>query len=250
MALVQRTIHHSAHVMTFSRYSQQDIVARLGISPQRITPILLAADARYTPPIDKVAAEREVAARYGIDSPFLYYVGGLDSRKNVAILLTALAIMQQRNEQLIPLVIAGRAFSNNPDLFPDLDRLIAQHNLNHLVHRITVPYEDGPLLYQACAAFVFPSTYEGFGLPPLEAMASGAPVVCSDASSLPEVVGNAALQVDPHDAHAWATTLSHIIHHASLCEELRQRGLAQAARFSWRKVAEETVAVYERVVNQ
>jgi glycosyltransferase involved in cell wall biosynthesis len=144
-------------------------------------------------------------------------------------------------------VLAGRALGGDRRLFPDLDGLIAELGLADAVRRLEVPHADGPLLYQGCAAFAFPSRYEGFGLPPLEAMACGAPVVVSTASSLPEVVGDAALQVAPDDEDGWAAALARLLSDAPLRANLRARGLAQAARFSWRRVAEETLAVYEQV---
>jgi glycosyltransferase involved in cell wall biosynthesis len=112
-----------------------------------------------------------------------------------------------------------------------------------------VPLADGPLLYQACTLFAFPSRYEGFGLPPLEAMACGAPVVVSDASSLPEVVGDAALRVPPDDVVAWAAAIGRLLSDPALRADLRAQGLAQAARFSYQRVAQETLAVLERAAN-
>jgi glycosyltransferase involved in cell wall biosynthesis len=245
MALVARAARRSAHVLTFSARSRDDIVARLGIPAARVTPVLLAAGEQYRPG-DAEAARAEVARRYGITEPFVYYVGGLDARKNVATLLRAFALLRGRGTQAT-LAIAGRALGRDRRLFPDLDALIAELGLGAAVRRIEVPHADGPLLYRACAVFAFPSRYEGFGLPPLEAMACGAPVVTSDASSLPEVVGGAALRVPPDDVVGWAAALSRLLGDPGLRAELRAQGLAQAARFSYERAAAETVAVLARV---
>ncbi len=246
MALVRRAVRRSAQVLTFSARSRDDILAHLGLPPERVTPVLLAAGEQYRPG-DEAAARAEVARRYGIDGPFIYYVGGLDARKNLATLLRAFAQLRARGEDAI-LVIAGRALGRDRRLFPDLDGLIASLGLGSAVRRIDVPHEDGPLLYQACTLFAFPSRYEGFGLPPLEAMACGAPVVVSDASSLPEVVGDAALLVAPDDVPGWADAMGRLLADAELRAELRARGLARAARFSYRRVAEETLAVLEQAL--
>lgn len=243
MRLVRRAVRSSAHVLTFSSTSRNDIITWLGLSPHRVTSILLAAGDQYSPG-DPVTARAEVARRYGIEGPFVYYVGGLDARKNIEVLLRAFALLRSRGVEAT-LAIAGRALGRNRRLFPDLDTMIADLDLGGVVHRIDVPTEDGPLLYRACAAFAFPSRYEGFGLPPLEAMACGAPVVVSDASSLPEVVGPAALRVPPDDVLGWAAALGRLLSDSRLNAELRSHGLARAAHFSYRRVAEETLAVIQ-----
>lgn len=244
MALVRRAVRRSAHVLTFSACSRDDILAQLGLPGDRVTAVLLAAGDQYSPG-DQAAARAEVARRYSLAGPFVYYVGGLDARKNVGALLRAFALLHSRGDGAT-LAIAGRALGRDRRLFPDLDGLIADLELGEAVRRIDVPLEDGPLLYRACAAFAFPSRYEGFGLPPLEAMACGAPVVVSEASSLPEVVGAAALRVPPDDVLGWAAALGRLLGDAELRATLRAQGLAQAARFSYRRVAEETLAVLER----
>jgi glycosyltransferase involved in cell wall biosynthesis len=243
MALARRAVRGSAHVLTFSARSRDDIVAHLGLPAARVTPVLLAAGEQYSPG-DREAARAEVARRYGLAGPFIYYVGGLDARKNVGTLLRAFALLRASGAAAT-LAIAGRALGRSGALFPDLDAQIAELELGGAVRRIDVPQADGPLLYRACAAFAFPSRYEGFGLPPLEAMACGAPVVVSDASSLPEVVGGAALRVPPDDVVAWAAALGRVLADAALRAELRAQGLAQAARFSYDRVAVETLAVLE-----
>lgn len=245
MRLVCRAVRGSAHVLTFSSASRADIIARLGLLPQRVTTVLLAAGDQYSAG-DPVAARAEVALRYGIDSPFIYYVGGLDARKNVPVLLHAFALLRSRSVTS-SLAIAGRALGRDHRLFPDLDALIADLELSSAVRRIDVPTEDGPLLYRACAAFAFPSRYEGFGLPPLEAMACGAPVVVSDASSLPEVVGPAALRVGPDDVLGWAAALGRVLADTRLRADLRTQGLARAAQFSYCRTAQETLSVLESV---
>jgi glycosyltransferase involved in cell wall biosynthesis len=254
MRLVSLAARRCQHIITFSEYSRADIVKHIGIPAHRITPTLLAAEERYTPPApvketgSAIASPAEqVASRYDLHGPFIYYVGGLDVRKNVATLLRAAALLREQGRLSATLAIAGRPFSRDRRLFPDLDALIAELALQDVVRRITVPYEDGPLLYQACTAFAFPSHYEGFGLPPLEAMACGAPVITSTASSLPEVVGAAALSVAPDDVPGWAAAIERLLADADLRADLRRRGLAQAARFSWRRVAEETLHIYEQL---
>lgn len=249
MALVQTAVRSADHVITFSQYSRSDIAAHLRIPLQRMTPTLLAASERYTPD-HRDDARYQVAQRYGLLEPFIYYVGGLDVRKNVEVLIHAVARLRQRQTIPFTLAIAGRAIGTDRCLFPDLDALIARLNLGSIVRRIEVPHEDGPLLYRACTVFVFPSRYEGFGLPPLEAMACGAPVVCSNASSLPEVVGDAALCVSPDDVEGWANALHRLLTDVTLCEDMRARGLHRAAHFSWSRVAAETAAVYTTLAGQ
>jgi glycosyltransferase involved in cell wall biosynthesis len=243
LRLVQRAVRSSAHILTFSARSRADILAHLRLPPERVTAILLAAGEQYQPG-DLVAARAEVARRYGLSEPFVYYVGGLDVRKNVPTLLRAFALLRSRGLNAT-LAIAGRALGNDRQLFPDLDALSADLELGSTLRRIDVPTNDGPLLYQACTVFAFPSRYEGFGLPPLEAMACGAPVVVSDASSLPEVVGTAALRVHPDDVVGWAAALSRLLGDPALRNELRSHGLQQAAQFSYRTTALETLRVLE-----
>jgi glycosyltransferase involved in cell wall biosynthesis len=247
MALVQWAVRSSRHILTFSEFSRNDVIAHLRLPAERVSTVLLAADERYRPG-DQRAAQAEVARRFEITTPFLYYVGGLDARKNLDVLLRALALLQERGTPAT-LVLAGKALGGDPRLFPDLDGQIAQLGLGAYVRRVQVSYEDGPLFYQACTAFAFPSRYEGFGLPPLEAMACGAPTVVSEASSLPEVVGAAALRVGPDDVVGWASAIHRLLNDPDLRAELRTLGFVQAARFSWRRVTEETLAVVERAVS-
>lgn len=246
MALARQAVRRSAHVLTFSLRSRADILSNLRLPAERVSAVLLAAGEQYTPG-DHAAARAEVARRYGLEQPFVYYVGGLDARKNLGTLLRAFALLRGRGVR-VTLAIAGRALGHDRRLFPDLDAMIAELELGAGVCRIDVPPEDGPLLYRACTVFAFPSRYEGFGLPPLEAMACGAPVVVSDASSLPEVVGPAALRVAPDDVVGWAAALGRLLGDASLRAEMAAQGLIQAARFSYRRVAEQTIDVIERTV--
>lgn len=251
MLLVSQTIRFVSHIITFSRHSQNEILAHLPVHPQRVTTILLAAHERYYSYRSCEDVMRLVAERYHLEKPFVYYVGGIDVRKNVETLIRAFA--QLCRQQTRPqggdaiLAIAGRPVGRSSTLFPDLDTLIAQSGATSAIRRIDVPGVDNPLLYQACTVFAFPSRYEGFGLPPLEAMACGAPVVVSNASSLPEVVGDAAWLVDPDDVAGWAEAIGALLDDVELREQFRRRSLERAAQFSWERVAEETRLVYERV---
>ena len=236
----------AAHILADSEHSRRDIITHFGIAPERVSTVLLAAGSQYKP-IDKAEARHTVALRYGLHEPFVYYVGGLDARKNVPMLLHAWARLRSAGGPRATLVVAGRALGGNPQLFPDIDALIAELGIADTVRRIDVPRADNPLLYSAATVFAFPSRYEGFGLGPLEAMACGTPVVVADASSLPEVVGDAAVRVPPDDVAGWTTALWRLLADERLREDLRQRGLKRAQHFSYERVARETLAVYEQI---
>lgn len=165
--LVIAATKRATHILADSEHTRQDIITHFGIEPARVSTVLLAAGPQYQP-TDRAAAQAQVAARYGVHNPFVYYVGGLDARKNVPTLLRAWAMLRRAGGPQATLVIAGRALGNDPRLFPDVDGLIAELGVGKTVQRLDVPREDNPLLYNAAAAFAFPSRYEGFGLGPLE----------------------------------------------------------------------------------
>jgi glycosyltransferase involved in cell wall biosynthesis len=247
MRLVAQAARRADHVITISDDSRVDVIRCLGCVPERVTTIYLAAGPQYRP-IDQAQARMQVAERYGLREPFVYYVGGLDARKNLETLLCAWWLLRRAGGPHATLAIAGRALGHDTRLFPDLDVLIAALGIQRTTARIDVPAADGPLLFAAATAFVFPSRYEGFGLPPLEAMACGTPAAVADASSLPEVVGDAALRVPPDDLHGWVAALWRLLADPRLRADLRRRGFERAAEFSYERAARETLAVYRQVL--
>jgi glycosyltransferase involved in cell wall biosynthesis len=230
--------------IAISEYSRRDIIVHVRLAPERVTTVPLAAGPHYHSS-EHLHAAACVAERYGLPEPFVYYVGGLDARKNVATLVRAFARMRRAGGPPAMLAIAGRSLGGDPRLFPDLDALIAAEGVEGWVRRIDVPPADGPLLYQAAAVFAYPSRYEGFGLPPLEALACGTPTVVAEASSLPEVVGDAALRVPPGDIAGWATALWRLLSDDALRAELRARGRRRAAQFSYERAAHSTLEIYQ-----
>jgi glycosyltransferase involved in cell wall biosynthesis len=244
MRLVSAAARRAAHVIAISHASKTDIIQQLGIPAERITVTHLAAGSQYIPS-DKQTARAVIAARYGIISPFMYYVGGHDARKNVATLVRGFAHMRRNGGPALPLVIAGHALGSNPRLFPDLDTVIVDEGASDWIKRVEVPNADGALFYQAAALFAAPSRYEGFGLNPLEAMACGTPVIAANTSSVAEVVGDAAICVDANDPIAWANAIRQVLENPRLSEDLRQRGLARATQFSYQHTAHVTAEVYK-----
>ena len=247
MRLVARGARRARQVIAISDASRRDIIRHLGCAPERVTTIRLAAGPQYRP-LDRERCAAEVAERYGLRDRFVYYVGGLDARKNLPTLLCAWARLRNAGGPAARLAVAGRALGSDTRLFPDLARMIDELGIHDAVARVDVPLADNPLLYNAATAFAFPSRYEGFGLPPLEAMACGTPVVASTASSMPEVVGDAALGVAPDDVPGWAAALWRLLGDAALREDLRRRGLARAASFSYERVAQATIDIYIRTL--
>ena len=249
-ALVSTSAQSSALVLTDSEASRRDIIARLGIPEERVRAIHLAADERYTP--IPAPSDAETRARYGLPERYALYLGGFDVRKNVA---TALDIYHWAGPPIgdeYPLVVAGRLPERDTSFAPDPRRLARDMEIDEEWVRFTgfVEEADKPALYRGATAFIFPSQYEGFGLPVLEALACGTPVVGSDVSSIPEVVGTAGVLLEPDDVEGMAGALIQLAIDEEFRAELSRRALAQAARFSWERTARETLAAYRDVAER
>ncbi len=250
MNLLSRASHRATMIITISEHAKQDMVDALKIPPERIRTIYEAAGDQYHPITDPetLAAAR---ARYDIGERYIFYLGGLDQRKNVPQLVRAFAhLYAQLGDPNLQLVISGNPDKQQGPLFPDPRPIGADLGINGQIIYRFIEDEDKPAIYSGASLFVFPSLYEGFGLPPLEAMGCGAPVVCSNRTSLPEVVGDAAISVDPQDTQALVEAMHQILSDETLQADLRARSLRQAAKFSWRKTAQETLAVYQEVCDK
>ncbi|HEX5054293.1 MAG TPA: glycosyltransferase family 1 protein [Planctomycetota bacterium] len=238
-----RTARLAHRVVTVSHFSRDEIVRAMGMARERIDVVHEAAD-----PLFRHVPGTAVPARFRPqlgDRPFVLYVGSVEPRKNLATLVDAFAAVKRRSRHPASLAIAGGSGWKNSAVHEAVDR----HGLRDQVHLLGFVSDDELLaLYNTCAVFCYPTLYEGFGLPVIEAMSCGAPVITSRVASLPEVGGGAVAYVDePRDAAALATTLQQVLEDRELRERLRRDGLAQAARFSWDRAARETLAILGRV---
>jgi len=230
------------HVIAVSECTRRDLIAAYDLPPENITVIPEAADPRFRPqPPETVAAVR---ARYGLPERCLLCVGTIEPRKNLTRLLAAFESIHA--ERLTDgLVIVGKRGWLYGDFFAALEQSPVR---DAVIFPGYVPDADLPAVYAGAQALVFPSLYEGFGLPVLEAMACGTPVVASRVSSIPEVGGEAALYFDPADVEGMVETIRRLLRDADLQDRMRTQGLAQAAQFSWKRAATETKAVYDVVL--
>jgi glycosyltransferase involved in cell wall biosynthesis len=249
-ALVAAGARGATHVLTDSRASQKEIIEKLGIEPQHITAVWLAVDEGFHPTRD-AGRDAGVRAKYDLPERFVLYLGGFDIRKNVHTLLLAYTYVAQAVGDEVPLILAGR----QPEAwgtprFPDLPGYVEQLEIaSHVRWLGEIDEADKPSLYRLAEVAVFPSRYEGFGLPPLEAMACGTPLVACETSSIPEIVGEAAFLVEPDDARAMGGAILGSLTQPPLAAQLRNLGLSRATAFSWRKTAEETLTVYQKVLS-
>jgi glycosyltransferase involved in cell wall biosynthesis len=245
---VRRTARRAAHVITSSDYSRGDIIKTYGIPETRVSVTHLAASGSFAPVTDAGAVER-VLARYGIEGDYILAVGSIQPRKNLVRLIAAYAYLRRTRagDNLPRLVLVGkRAW-----LYRETLRAVESYKLHNFVTFTGYVSEaDLPALYTGALCFVYPSYFEGFGLPPLEAMQCGTPVIAGDRTSLPEVVGAAGLLVNPFDERAIADAIGRLIDDITLRAHLRGAGLERARLFDWHKTARETVAVYERAVRE
>jgi glycosyltransferase involved in cell wall biosynthesis len=249
-ALVSAAARGASHIITDSFSAKLDIMDTLGIQEERITAIYLGVGPQFS---DKDGGLVDMAVRRKYDLPDLYilYLGGYERHKNIINLLHAHTYVSQALGEDYPLVLAGRKPTEVSPVYPDYDDYISRSHLDKYVRWIGfVDEADKPALYRQAEAFVFPSRYEGFGLPPLEAMASGTPVVTSDSGPLPEVIGAAGFAIDPDDVRAMAGSIIALVIQEETSAEMRRLGREQAARFTWETTATDTLLVYDQVLRQ
>jgi glycosyltransferase involved in cell wall biosynthesis len=239
----------AAGVITVSQASQRDIVTHLGLPERKVWITPEAAPAGFRRPGHTQVAT--VRRRYNLPDRFFLYLGGFDVRKNVGGVLKAFAQLGARGPLAAPhLVIAGRLPHTDTPFAPDPRRMARELRIDdRVVFTDWVDEADKPALYTAADVFVFPSYYEGFGLPVVEALACGTPIVTSNVSSLPEVAGPAGLLVSPSDVSELSAAMERLWQDAVLRERMREAALAQADRFSWQETARATADVYAQVLD-
>lgn len=239
--VVPRSVRSAQRVIAVSQFTADELVARLGVAPERISVIPLGVDPsvrRITDP----ARIAELEARLGLRHPLVLAVSTIEPRKNYERLIAAFARATQAPDGPQMLALAGRKGWLYEGTFEAVKRYGVQDRVNFLDY---VSDDDLPTLYTAADALAMPSISEGFGIPVIEAMACGTPVVCSSAGALPEVAGDAALIVAPEDVEGLAAALVRIISYPALREELRQRGLQRCRRFDWDIAARAHAQVYQ-----
>jgi glycosyltransferase involved in cell wall biosynthesis len=234
--------HRARRILTVSDTSKRDILRFFPLPEEKISVIYNAIDERFSIPPREEEVER-VRERYQLAHGFVLYVGNIKPHKNLVRLIEAYDLLRRRGFDL-KLLIIGDEISK----LPALRRAVHKHKLHKHVRFLGyLPDETLAVLYRLAEVFVFPSLYEGFGLPPLEAMACGTPVVTSNVSSLPEVTGDAAVLVDPYEVESIADGVQRVLTDPALGAELRKKGIARAREFSWEQSVARTRELYREV---
>jgi glycosyltransferase involved in cell wall biosynthesis len=236
-------------ILADSEASKQDIVQRLAVPAERVQVVYLAP-APYFQPAETWQQLVAIKKKYNLPENFVLYLGGYDVRKNVSALLHAYTWVSATLGDQYPLVLAGKLPQADTAFFPNPRRMAGELGIEEFI--ITpgwIAEEDRPLLYAAATVFVYPSRYEGFGLPVLEAMACGVPVVTTNAASIPELAGPAAFQLDPRDTKHMAAPIIRLCTEEESRDEMIERGFSQVEKFSWPKTAQETLQAYRMAVS-
>ena len=235
---VRRTARSASHIVTDSEYSRQDILRTYRLPPERVTTTPLAASSRFKPVND-----RRVLEKYSIAGDYILAVGSIQPRKNIARLIRAYTLMLSQHPGPKLVIVGKQAWLSEETL----KAAALSSARESIVFTGYVPESDLAALYTGALCFAYPSFFEGFGIPLLEAMRCGTPTITSDRTSLPEVVGDASLLIDPFDEQSIADGLRRVISDAALREQLRSRGFVQSSLFDWRETARRTLGVYEQV---
>lgn len=234
----------SDSIITVSECSKRDIMRIFDYPCDKIDVVYEAPEPIYAP-LEKETAANLLRDQYGIDGPYLIYVGGFSMRKNVKGLINAFALLRKSGDFPYLLVLPGKRHRE----FDQLDSLIEALGIEDAVHFPGyIPVRDLPYFYGGAELMVYPSFYEGFGLPPLEAMAMGIPVLAANTSSLPEVLGDAAAYFNPYVSHSLAERIAFLIDHPDIRRNMSKKSLAKAAEYRWEKTAEQTYEIYRRLL--
>lgn len=239
--MLKKMLENPIHIIAISNKTKGDIIEYFGINPDRISVIHYGIDEIFRP----LNSVEDITNNYGINNPFILYVGNLEPRKNVGGIITSFYKLKKMGilHKLV-IVSATKGYY--------YDKILRMINKLNLEKEVTfagfIPPKDLPRMYNAADLFVFPSFYEGFGLPPLEAMACGCPVITSNTSSLPEVVGDAGIMVNPYDVDGLANAMYEVLCNDGLKEDMTKKGLNRTKMFSWERAAKETIKVYEEVM--
>jgi glycosyltransferase involved in cell wall biosynthesis len=242
---VDQAVRRADHIIAVSHSTKNDMVQRLGVPPEKVTVVYEAAAPLFRP-MDRLDALAALRGKFPVPENFILFVSTIEPRKNINTLLQAYRRLRDHYGVDSGLVLAGAIGWLADQIFAEVDRLDLRQYVT-FVGRVET--EDLAYLYNAARCLAHPAFYEGFGLTPLEAMACGTPVIVSNVSSLPEVVGDAALLIDPENAEELAVALHRVLTDDALHASLREKGLIRARRFSWERAAEETLAVYRDVLS-
>ncbi|MDF2547191.1 MAG: glycosyl transferase, group 1 [Anaerosolibacter sp.] len=234
-------ISRADKIITVSQHSKKDIMRYFNVPKEKVEVIYHAADKIFQP-IDKGEAKKKITETYGIASPYILYLGGFSPRKNIARLIRAFHMICHEFDEDFKLVILGEPSRTYVNLKKLTQKLGVE---DKVIFTGFVPTNDLPLFYNGCACFVYPSLYEGFGLPPLEAAACGVPVVTSKVSSIPEIMGQSCTYIDPFEIVDIAQGMYDTIMDQELRSRLIGKGLDQTKKFSWEKASLETLRVYD-----
>jgi glycosyltransferase involved in cell wall biosynthesis len=244
-----RSLERAAEIITVSEATRKDLCEIYDIPPEKVTAVLSGVDADIFAPSDE-AAVADVKRRHGIEGPYLLFVGGLEPRKNLRMLLRAFSHLP--DDVRPTLVLAGGTvhwIPGGPEIMTSAMRSLPEDVRSRVVLTGYVTEADKVALLSGAEALVYPSVYEGFGMPVLEAMACGTPVLTSNLSSLPEVAGEAAVLVDPYETSSIADGMQRLLTDEGLRSRLRAEGLARAGEFTWAETARKTAAVLHRAAD-
>ena len=240
---IERAVNTADHISADSEQTRQDLIDHLQVPPKKVTTVYLSVNPIYQQDFDQEAINQTLS-NFELEPDFILAVGTLEPRKNYPLLLEAYRILREQYQFNQPLVLVGRDGWLSEEIFATIDKF----NLQRHVRRLEGVYDE-PLahLYHSAGVLVTPSHYEGFGLPALEALNCGCPVVVSDRGSLPEIAGNAGIILPPENPEKWASTLLNIFQDSTLRNGMIERGYDHARVFSWETAARQTLAIYEEV---
>ena len=243
-SFLNNSIKNAEKIIAVSNWTKMEIIRHFNIDENKISVIYNGVCEVFNPDIDKALIYR-IKSRYSLPDKYIVYVGRFNVRKNISTLIKAFSIFKGYHKNDIKLVLVGKEEWKTEDI----TRLIYKLNLqNEVISTGYIPNSDLPVIYNSAKIFVFPSLYEGFGLPPLEAMASGVPTITSDIPIFSELFGNVTINVPPLDINEMAKAMEKLIIDTSFREDLIQKGLEIAKKFKWDKTAEETIELYKDII--